>query len=155
MRFTVVMVATLTGFAELSARSSLLVQAARLGPGSGLTALQRARLQQPRRAYNGYATGLSYVPGTAYGVGVQGYPYPAPGAIYPTGGGYGYATGLGYNRFGLRGGPNHNVFQFANVAPAGNVRRYDFTQRSIAGFFNLDDPARPFGVNFNTLRVNG
>ncbi|XP_065297529.2 uncharacterized protein [Dermacentor albipictus] len=148
MRFTLTMLAIFAGFSEICTRRSYLARALRPVPRAPLNPLQRARLSL-RRAYNGYGSGPNYVPGTAYGVGVQGV-YPSGG-----GGGYGYVDGLGYNRFGYPGGPNNNVLQFANVAPYGPASKFDFTQRSIAGFFNLDDPARPFGVNFNTLRVSG
>ncbi|XP_049522774.1 uncharacterized protein LOC119448301 [Dermacentor silvarum] len=148
MRFTLAMLAVLASFSEISTRRSFFARALRPVRRTPLNPLQRARLSL-RRAYGGYGTGLSYVPGTTYGVGAHG--------IYPTGGGggYGYVDGLGYNRFGYPGGPSHNVLQFANVAPPGPTNRFDFTQRSIAGFFNTNDPARPFGVNFNTLRVSG
>ncbi|XP_077557977.1 uncharacterized protein LOC144173407 [Haemaphysalis longicornis] len=114
--------------------------------------------QRPRfnfgPAYGSYATGSGYGPGTGYGVGgIRGHP-ALLGVGYPAGG-YGYASGLNYNAYGLPGvGPSNNVFQSANVfPPPGSNPRFDFTQRTIGGFANLDDPTRRFGVNFNTLRV--
>ncbi|XP_075740126.1 uncharacterized protein LOC142786356 [Rhipicephalus microplus] len=146
MRLTLAMLAFFVGFSEICTRGSCTGRVVRPFASTPLSPSARARVNL-RQAYTGYGTGINYVPGTNYGAAAYG--------VYPTSGGYGYANALGYNRFGFAGGPNHNVYQYANVAPYGPARRFDFTQRSIAGFFNLDDPARPFGVNFNTLRVNG
>ncbi|KAL1437953.1 hypothetical protein MTO96_010423 [Rhipicephalus appendiculatus] len=131
MRLPLALVAFFAGFSEICTRGSYPVRALRPLAGTPLSPFTRTRLNL-RQAYTGYGTGLSYIPGTTYGTGAYG--------VYPTSGGYGYANGLGYNRFGFAGGPNHNVYQFANVAPYGPAKRFDFTQRSIAGFFNLDDP---------------
>ncbi|KAH6935457.1 hypothetical protein HPB50_006021 [Hyalomma asiaticum] len=138
MRFTLTMVALFAGFSEICTRRSFLARALRPLKGTPLSPLSRVRLNIGP-VHTGYGNVLSYVPGISYGVGGYG--------VYPSAGGYGYANGFGYNRLGFAGGPNHNVYQFANVAPYGPAKRFDFTQRSIAGFFNRNDPGLVLGAS--------